>query len=589
MPVPPQAPTVTPDGDRLYGEEPPPLPAQGPRARTELFGGLARALADPDEIVRERALDALAGARGLLPWVRSELRIGDRENAESAAAVVQVLGLNEAAGDLLERASGLPRELRGAFIDALAAIRLEASELAELARSVEVSRRHEAVRLVGEIGGAAVAPYMKSFLSESSGPVRIAALELLGRSPGPDLRDVAEQVLRKDSSPAVRATAVRVLGSIDDPEGRLRSLAQALNDADPDVRSTAVEALGTDTEAGAATLLLAAAEDDDERVRVAALRCLSHLRRDPKVMWSALVKSSEREREQMIAMLEDRGAEELGLLASEYLDSRNPDDRALAVTLAGRAGTPATIRKTIAALRDPEKAVRSAAAHALSELRTPEAIPALAYTLKDPDPGVRIQAVRALGVIDDDEVIPVLIDSLKDPEARVRDEASDVVQRWRSPAVARRLVQALSAGDLSRPASDLLARMGETALEPILERLPDCDPDFLPVLGELLSAIVGPDVFVDDLGSLDPDLRSRAVESLGAMGGAKAVDGLIRVLSDPDERIRKAALVHLGRLGDQRAYDEVRRAFANDPVLEVVEAAEETLHALEPGESFPQL
>jgi HEAT repeat protein len=291
---------------------------------------------------------------------------------------------------------------------------------------------------------------------------------------------------------------------------------------------------------------------------------------------------SERQRHELLAILEQQGAERIAELASIHLNSPSPTDRALAVELAGMAGTPECVRQTINALQDPAPGVRRRAAAALSGMRSPEAIPALSSALKDPNPKVRIEATRALGMIDDDEVIPALISALKDPEVRVRDQAADVLIRWSSPGVARQLVDALRSADLNRAAGDLLSRMGMTAVEPLVEMLLQGSPELTRTVGELLQKITGPDPFLDELASLDPVRRLRAVEALGAMGGPRAVDGLVRALADPDERIRVRGLQHLGRLGDRRAIDDVRRTFASDPVFEVAEAAEEALQRLEP-------
>ena len=61
--------------------------------------------------------------------------------------------------------------------------------------------------------------------------------------------------------------------------------------------------------------------------------------------------------------------------------------------------------------------------------------------------------------------------ALKDPEAGVREVASEALIRWSSPAVARRLVEALTSPVLRGPASELLARMGTSAVDPLVNLL----------------------------------------------------------------------------------------------------------------------
>jgi hypothetical protein len=74
---------------------------------------------------------------------------------------------------------------------------------------------------------------------------------------------------------------------------------------------------------------------------------------------------------------------------------------------------------------------------------------------------------------------------------------------------------------------------------------------------------------VNALGSLDPNIRLKAVEVLGRMGpeAAQAVPSLTKSLEDPDERIRKAAARTLGRIGPaaQEAVPALVRTLLDQP------------------------
>lgn len=95
--------------------------------------------------------------------------------------------------------------------------------------------------------------------------------------------------------------------------------------------------------------------------------------------------------------------------------------------------------------------------------------------------------------------------------------------------------------------------------------------------------------------TLHPQPRCLAAEALGAIGGARAIDGLIRVLTvndvrdrDPtirlsEEVVRNCAAEQLGRLGDRRAIE---------PLLEALErfhlvGAAEALAKLEEARAIP--
>lgn len=572
----PEEPTAGEDQARPEGEIAP---------EDELIAGLARALGDPDEAVRIRARGALGAVdRGrLVDWARRSLDSGDRDRGALGALVVEGATIGELAGDALERGAALPAEARGPYVRALSSLQLDADQLISLTRAVESTHRPEAIRVLWPVAGRNLLPQVRHLLEDSSAAVRVAALEVFGESGDPSTIEVAQSVLERDSSPVVRATAIQVIGRAG-TEQRVASLEKALSDPDPDVRATAVEVLPAGMSRQAAQLLLDALGDEDERVWQAAIRHLSSVPdRDRSIVWTAIERCPASRREALLGTLERTSAERLALLALDHLSSPDATDRTLAIALAGRAATPECVRGIVAALQDPAPQVRRTAASALSSLRSSESITGLARALSDPDLEVRVEAVRALSLIDDDNVLDALISALKDPEVRVRDVAGEALVRWRSPAVARRLAIALQSPSLRRPASEALSRMGTSAVDPLVDILMGDEPELAETVGQLLENLVGPEVFVDRLGSMDASDRLRAVEALGAIGGDRGVDGLIRALSDPVEGIRMRAVALLGDLGHERAFEAVKRSFLGDPVPEVVQAAELALRRLQAG------
>ena len=441
--------------------------------------------------------------------------------------------------------------------------------------------------MVWQVSGRPVLAHLRELLDDSQAAVRVAVLDAFGESGDPSAIEVAAGMLERDSSPVVRATAIQVIGRAG-LEQREAALAQALTDPDPDVRATAVEVLPTGMGARAGRLLLDALSDQDERVWRAAIRHLTSLpERDRGVAWMAILQCPESRREELVATLERSSAESLALLAMDHMSSPDAAERALALTLAGRAGRPESVRGIAGALQDPTPQVRRVAAQALTSVRSSDAIPALGRALSDPDLEVRISAVQALSMIDDDDVLDPLITALKDPEARVREVAGEALVRWRSPAAARRLAMALSSPSLRRPVGEVLKRMGPAAVDPLVNILLDEDGDLSATVGQLLQDLVGPGPFLERLSSMNADERLRAVEVLGALGGDQAVDGMIRALSDPVEKVRIRAVTLLGDTGSARAFDAAKQTFLSDPVLEVVAAAEEALRRLQPGDDGP--
>jgi HEAT repeat protein len=552
-------------------------------SESSVLASLVRALVDPQEHVRSAARAGLERVPvGMLDtWVEDALQSGTEDEANLAAAAAEHLRIESAAPSLLHRASRAAPQSRGAYLGALESLRLPQERLIELVQTVDPTYRQAAVRLIWQIGGRSVVPFLPTLLADSAGPVRMTTLEVIGESGDPSATALAQDLLVNDSSAAVRAIAVHILLR-SGRSARAEALARALSDPDPDVRATAIEAIPPGAAAQAADALLPALQDDDERVWRATLRHLAALpERSTPLLWSALRIASREKREELIRTIEQLNPSRLERLALSNRHAVDRMDRGLAVELAARAATPESTDAVVSALEDPDPQVRRMAATAMSMLRTPAAVAALAKRLSDPHADVRVAVVRTLGLIDDDGVPPVLIAALQDPEVRVREMAAEALTGWHSPPVARRLAAALGSPDLRRAASDVLLRMGEAAVQPLVEVVMGRDLEAAAEAGSLLERIAGPERFVSGLDSTDPEERLRSVEVLGAIGGSVAAEALLTSLTDPDVRVRLRSAALLGALGDARAAKPLRRRVLGDPVAEVAAAAEAALRLLE--------
>ena len=583
--VPPPAPAAA-----APAAVPPAAPA--PRVHddrsTLVLTSLAVALADDSEAVRDRASKALLqlDREPVRDWARGLLQSGTERDARLAVGVARVLALTELGAEVLRRAAEAANEDDPIYLETLRAWNEPAETTILHVKAISPSRRHDALRCAWKLHGQAILPYVSDLLTDSAGPVRTAALEILGQGSETAASDAAMRTLATDSSPSVRTTAVEILGRTAGPQ-RVQALHRALADPDPDVRAAGVKALllaassqGSgidDTEA--ATLLLKALSDPEEWVWRSAVEQLATLADSvPSVVWAALRNGPPHQQEQLLVLLEVRRPERLGSIALDKLGSRDEDDRVLAVRLIGLVGTTDGVARVINALYDPSAAVRRAAADELSGLQSPEAVPSLTHALLDPDPGVRLAAVAALGVIDDDEVIPALVGALTDPNDEVRRHAASVISRWSSPSVARALVDFLTRAQLDSSAVDLLVGMGPAAVEPLMDALAGADDDSVQVLGLLLDRVVGLDALLEQARSLDPDARLRAVQGVGAIKGERSLELLVHALGDPHVPVRIAALKSLARIDDARALNAIRACRTMDPVAEVVTAADEALH-----------
>jgi len=553
---------------RTPSPDAPPDPAEAQRITS-----LARSLRDPDEAVAHLALSGLTAAdRGtLLGWAREALRAGDAETASAAADTVAVLRLFEVALDVLNRAIELTPEARETMVDALGALRL--ADLVGLLGHVDEARKPEAIRLLWQAGGDGILPHLRAHLDDPSTAVRMAVLEVLGEGSDPSSADVARFVLETDQSPALRAAAVRLIGRVDGEASS--AVTRALGDPDPLVRVTALEELTGGLGPDADAFLLQALSDVDEQVRRAAMTQLaSRPDTDLEFVWSAMRHCRPEERVELGSVFSQTNPGTLRDLALQHARSPDHEERLLAVQLAGWGNTPSCVETAIQALQDPVAVVRSAAAASLARLREPSAVPGLGKALADPDPDVRIGAVKALGVIDNEAVLGFLVSALQDPEPGVQRVASEVLTQWSSPAVAKRLAGVLAAPGLRAAATELLVKIGPSSVELLIDVVLHGAPEVGPVVGDLLRNIVGLGELVGRLGSMEADARLRAVEAIGAIGGPEAVDALVEVLSDPDERIRTRSTQLLAKLGDPRAAEAIARTVLQDSVPEVAAAAE---------------
>ena len=575
--------TDDPIGGSEFFEDAPLAPAEAER-----IASLARSLRDADEAVRHLARSGLGGVERnrVLAWAREAMHTGDLDTASAAAETVGALRLYEIGVDILNRAIELPLEAREPFLKALARVRLE--DLVGLLGQVDESRKPEAIRVLWNSSGPPVLPHLRAHLDDPSIPVRMAVLEVMGESGDPSCVDVARFVLETDQSPPLRAAAVRVIARANIDASA--AMTRAMGDADPIVRAAALEELTPGLGREADPFLLRGLSDGDEPVRRAAMNQLaSREDNDHEFVWSAFRQCRPEERNELGSVFSYSNQAALTELALMHYGSPDHEERVLALELAGWSRSQACLEASIQSLQDPVPAVRAAAAAALGRLRDTSAVRALGNAIEDPFPEVRVEAVRALGVIDDEAVLGFLVAALQDADGGVRTVASEVLTQWSSPAVAKRLAGVLAVPNLRGAATELLKKIGPSSQELLIDVLLHGSAEVVPIVGGLLGDIVGVDRLAGRLGSTEADTRLRAVEGIGAIGGPEAIDALIGVLSDPDERIRLRATRFLAALGDPRGAQAIVDAALNDPVPEIVAAAEEALIRLGVRSGDPQV
>lgn len=234
-------------------------------------------------------------------------------------------------------------------------------------------------------------PFFEDGLTDGSGPVRMLAVEGLGRS---------------------------------EAGRRSKKLRSAINDQAGLVKARVVKVLGKSGDPSVTPLIENAAKDELQNVRIAAYGALIRLGR--KESWEQLRKAAEAanpedrsEALRTIAELKDQRAIPLMM---EQISYKQPSVRASAARGLGHLGQKDSRPSIEKLLKDPVPAVRESAAVALADLGAKESVQVLSQGLNDPVPTVRAATVAALLQLDQPyEAVASIVRGLaqqSDPAAR---------------------------------------------------------------------------------------------------------------------------------------------------------------------------
>ncbi|MGH7230032.1 MAG: HEAT repeat domain-containing protein [Nitrospiraceae bacterium] len=227
-----------------------------------------------------------------------------------------------------------------------------------------------------------------------------------------------------------------------------------------------------------------------------------------------------------------------------------------AATLLGSYRDHRAVEPLINVLRDPDRAVRTAATHALAAIGE-TAVPAVGACLDDPNLTVQEAAAAILSAIGDGRVFDPLIAALNRSDWVVRMHAAQALGRIGDVRAVLPLIPLLQdkVKAVRVDAANALALIGQAAVPVLVETL--THQEWLVRLHavEALGKIKSPDA-VEPLLRLmfndrDAAIRTDAARSLGDIGDPRAVEFLLTAMSDMD--VRQTAVEALGKIGDRRA------------------------------------
>ena len=262
---------------------------------------------------------------------------------------------------------------------------------------------------------------------------------------------------------SVRLEAIQELGSSHDPAS-IPLFLQGLQDKNTTVRSAAESGLLLYHGPQVASALRPLLNDEDDRLRAAAVWSLSHVGGRavlPDVVRLATNDASGIVRFRAVcglAFCGDRSAlpvvvdalgdynnavrERSALLALDVLADRSvaplllnqrhnvlPATRRLVMYLLAKYGDSSVIPGLVEGLNDPDALVRAEAAISLGKLRSLKNLDALQPLLKDPDDHVRGSTAYAIGLMGDPLGAALLRSSLQDNSAFVRAVAAESLQK----------------------------------------------------------------------------------------------------------------------------------------------------------------
>lgn len=573
---------------------------------------LQLALADPDPIVRLRAIEALE----MIGPSASELLEGsltddDPEVRYRTAAVLERLGYVQTqldrlkSEDAIERAmarrkltligkAGLRESLSAGLHDPDFRVRAQVCQvLAEVGekspgilealqlttRDREWSVRAQAIAALGRLRAKEALPDLIERLGDQEAIVREAAAAAIAEMEATDLAAFLPQFLNllRDPNAWIRATAATILQRIPDAQVR-EALLEALKDPIEDVRAHAAAALSAFSEPHVMSALLVALEDPSPSVRLAAVRSLKHLEyRGPLDPFVRLLDTDNEELREAVADTLAHLARDVQALIRALSDLSGEVGRRGAVhALAQRQEEEAT-EALCAFLRDPSARVREAAARALGRRPGACALNALLSALNDPAESVRIAVLDALGELGAPEALDPVMNATRDPSDHVKQHAALCLGKLGDANAQTRLAELLNAASPSVQAAaiiglallrsssyipDILARLQDpqvrdaarVGLERESEKTIARVREFLHI--EALDDLVLPDFermiehYVHIVRhSQDSDARWHAVQGLGVVSDARYLELLQETfIRDPDARVRAEALRTLARV-----------------------------------------
>ncbi|MEO8089103.1 MAG: HEAT repeat domain-containing protein [Gemmatimonadales bacterium] len=410
--------------------------------------------------------------------------------------------------------------------------------------------------------------YVDQLRSATKWRDRAFAAELLGRVGGakavPALLETVEATRTEDSD--VREVSLRALARIADPAA-VQPLIRTLITAEAWLAPRIADILTRHGELVVDPLIAVLNDSNPQPARAWAANVLGEVR--AQRAFPTLVRSLGDAEDEVrgkaataLGRLGDRRA--VGYLLEHLLTDPAPFVRARIASALGQFGGPEVIDRLVRALGDPAWWVRMRSVEALEQIGS-VAEGSLLVALDDPDPEIRVRAAVALERLGVPENLVRLIES-----GERAPEASDTLVKFARSGT-REFLTELARHPLPQVREAVVTavqRTGRQDLLPELLQIASADSEApLRVLAfKTLRSRSPREALPTAIGGLsDPDQRVRAaaVGLVGDLGGPEIV-GLLRTqTADPDPIVRAAAARALGAVGAVGAGADIRRLLSD--------------------------
>jgi HEAT repeat protein len=329
-----------------------------------------------------------------------------------------------------------------------------------MVKDMREQMRGAAYTALKEVDSDEAIPYFEDGLSDGSGPVRVLAVEGLGRSEA-GRKSMKLRAAIEDQAGLVKARVVKALGRTGDP-GVISLVESATTDElttvriaaygalirlgkkeawtqlqrvaespNPEDRAEAIRTIAELKDQRGAPIMMESLTYKQPSVRGAAARGLGHLgRKEARGQIEQLLKDPiPAVRESAVGSLADLGGTESVPALTQALSDGNATVRASAIAALLQLGQPySTVAATAQSLaQQNDTAMRASAAYALgkaTKANVSGAISLLTSLTADPLPGPKIVALRSLGHVGDRELVPLLKEALHDTNDAVRATAA---------------------------------------------------------------------------------------------------------------------------------------------------------------------